>query len=83
MFVGGYTVFMLSERRIIDRISSHFANTFISLWPILLIEIKGFGPTLSELFPFVILNGFCLEPFVFLYLEESFIEFHHILQTDS
>ena len=34
---------------------------------------------LLELFPFVILNGFCIEPFVFIYLEESFIEFHHIL----
>ena len=36
---------------------------------------------LLELFPFVILNGFCIEFPV--YLKESLMEFHQTLQTDS
>ena len=30
----------------------------------LLIKIKGYGPILLELFPFVILNGFCIGSFL-------------------
>ena len=60
------TFCFLMSWRIIYGISSNFANTFISIWPILLIKIKGWGPILLELFLFMILNGFCIEPFVFL-----------------
>ena len=31
---------------------------------ILHVKIKGLGPILLELFPFVILNGFCIDSFI-------------------
>ena len=45
-------------------------------------NFKGKGPILLELFPFVILNGFLYRLFC-VYLKESSMEFHQILQTHS
>ena len=42
--IGELIVYPCSDvvrRRHRPQISSHFANTFISMWPILLIKIKG------------------------------------------
>ena len=45
-------------------------------------KIKGWGPILLELFPFMILNGFCMCIFP-KYLEESSLELHQTVQTHS
>ena len=44
-------------------------------------KIKGLGPILLELFPFVILNGFCIDSF--LHIIKPLMEFHQSLQTHS
>ena len=58
------TVSLISSR-VIDGISSNFANTFLSSRQILII-----GPMLLELFPFVILNN--AMAFVYAYFSLTF-----------
>ena len=94
VFVGGYTVFMLSDRPtnrvsvtfcFLNILKNHRWNFIKFCKHIHMYKInatnKGKGPILLELFPFVILIGFCI---VFSqYLKESLMEFHQTLQKHS
>ena len=46
--------------RVIDRISPNLTHTFIFIWQVLIAITEGQGLILWELFPFVVVNGFCI-----------------------